>query len=253
MKLLFDLEVNVLDKGTTLNEFMSINLNKNVYAFFYAVDFPNLSDEPMIAFRKIVETRQEFDSDGVFLAIKFDVLRDAERQTYFNFNEPTRLRMYKNGICLIDDYSITSHPPSGSESPLWSLWTSQLERISSEVEANYTKVYEQVVTLETKTLQLNTELTQLDTRTSQLETREYQIDSNLTDLVNSVNDIKSNAVTDIRLGPINTEILWNGPGISDFGGGWVITGVSNWNSDAYADHVHQRKMEKFVNGRWVGL
>ncbi|XP_037044137.1 neoverrucotoxin subunit beta-like [Bradysia coprophila] len=160
IKLLFDLEVKVLDKSTSINEFMSMNLNKNVYAFFYTVEFPNLADEPMIAFRTILETREEFDSEGIFVAIKFDVLRDIERETYFNFAAPTRLRMYRNGICLIDDYSIYSHPPNESESPLWSL---------PYIQAQIVQLQTDTIQLKSDTIQLKTDTTQLKSNTTRME------------------------------------------------------------------------------------
>lgn len=101
---LTDLQVNVLDKTTSFNEFMSKHWNQTIYAFFYSEEFPLLSDESMIAFREILDAKETFDPTSIFVAIKIDVLGDVERDVYFNFDAPNKLRLFESGICEIDDY-----------------------------------------------------------------------------------------------------------------------------------------------------
>lgn len=104
-----------------------MNFNKKIYAFFYSLEFPNLPEEPMLVFRSILEKRETFDPTAIFVAIKIDVLRENERQTYFNFYAPTRLRMYKNGNCVIDNYTIATNFNQINEPELWSLYYVQIQ------------------------------------------------------------------------------------------------------------------------------
>lgn len=107
-----DLLVEVLDKDTSFYEYMSMsrNYNKKIYAFFYATDFPKISEEAMIEFRKVLDV-DEIRDTGAFVAIKIDVLRADERETFFNFEEPSRLRMFKNGRMEIDQYVLENDLP----------------------------------------------------------------------------------------------------------------------------------------------
>lgn len=121
VELLFELSANVLDRMTTFNHFMSMNLNKNIYAFFYSEEFPHLSDESMIAFRQFLSMGEAFDPIGIFVAIKVDVLGDIERQTYFNFDASNILRLYNNGILVIDNYKLSSNTNPTNVPEIWSL------------------------------------------------------------------------------------------------------------------------------------
>lgn len=121
VKLLSDLSAHVLDKTTSFNEFMSMNLNKNIYAFFYSVEFPSLADESMIAFRQVLEKGKAFDPIGIFVAIKKDVLGNNEQQTYFNFDATNRLRLCNNGTIIIENYTLSSKPNPPDQPDQWSL------------------------------------------------------------------------------------------------------------------------------------
>lgn len=143
LKFLFDLQVKVLDKGTSFQEFMLKHFNKNIYAFFYIVEFPNLTDEPMVAFRSILEKRETFDQNGIFVAIKIDALKDTEKQTYFDFVEPTRLRLYRNHDCIIENYLMNTEVNPIGESEIWSLdyMMNQIVNINTQLKNPGMKIY----------------------------------------------------------------------------------------------------------------
>lgn len=136
IKLLSDLSSKNLDKTTSFNEFMSMNLNKNIYAFFYSVEFPDLADDPMIAFRQFLEKGESFDPIGIFVAIKIDVLGDTERKTYFNFDAPNRLRLYENGVLIIDNYTLSSNANPPDKPDQWSLHFMQTQLAQLIIRAN---------------------------------------------------------------------------------------------------------------------
>ncbi len=69
----------------------------------------------------------------------------------------------------------------------------------------------------------------------------------LNDWIN--NTIINRFVQDIRLGGIEYAQAWNGPGYNDTPG-YVITGVTNGNSDELIDGVHRRPLQKFIGGVW---
>lgn len=120
LQLVTNLGVTILSKEKSFEEFMSENFNANIYAFFYTIEYPSLLQRPMSVFMSILEQRKSFDPNGVFVAIKLDITRDGERNTYFNFSEPTRLRVYKNGICLAENYSENSVIGESKAPEIWS-------------------------------------------------------------------------------------------------------------------------------------
>ncbi|KAJ6623035.1 Stonustoxin subunit beta, partial [Pseudolycoriella hygida] len=77
---LVQLGVEMLDKRTSFQEFKSTNFGRNIYAFFYSVNFPTLMEEPMMVFKDIFSRRNTFDPLGIFVAVKIDVLREQERE-----------------------------------------------------------------------------------------------------------------------------------------------------------------------------
>ncbi|ODK52082.1 phage tail protein [Salmonella enterica subsp. enterica serovar Kentucky] len=72
----------------------------------------------------------------------------------------------------------------------------------------------------------------------------------LNDWIN--NTIINRFVQDIRLGGIEYAQAWNGPGYNDTPG-YVITGVTNGNSDELIDGVHRRPLQKFIGGVWYNV
>ncbi|EDY7306685.1 phage tail protein, partial [Salmonella enterica] len=72
----------------------------------------------------------------------------------------------------------------------------------------------------------------------------------LNDWIN--NTIINRFVRDIRLGGIEYAQAWNGPGYNDTPG-YVITGVTNGNSDELIDGVHRRPLQKFIGGVWYNV
>ncbi|HFW5233131.1 TPA: hypothetical protein ACIPVM_003574 [Salmonella enterica subsp. diarizonae serovar 50:k:z35] len=72
----------------------------------------------------------------------------------------------------------------------------------------------------------------------------------LNDWIN--NTITNRFVKDIRLGGIEYAQAWNGPGFNDTPG-YVITGVTNGNSDELIDGVHRRPLQKFIGGVWYNV
>lgn len=134
LKFLADRQINILDKDTSFQEFMLMHFNKNIYTFFYSIEFPSLSEGALVPFLTIVANKT-YDSNGIFVAIKIDVLRDVERQTYFNFDGPTRLRLYKNQHCIVDNFLINTVVNSTGDSELWSLeyMKAQIINVRTEV------------------------------------------------------------------------------------------------------------------------
>ncbi|KAG4081153.1 hypothetical protein HA402_014601 [Bradysia odoriphaga] len=106
--------------------------------------------------------------------------------------------------------------------------------------------------LEMKLIKLETIATQLDARTSQLEAKSVQVDATIKDLTNLVNDIRARAITNIRLGDLQTANVFGDLGYEDTYG-FVLTSAANFNKDHYLDYVRRRKIEKFVNGKWVSI
>ncbi|EAM5972392.1 phage tail protein [Salmonella enterica subsp. arizonae] len=72
----------------------------------------------------------------------------------------------------------------------------------------------------------------------------------LNDWIN--NTITNRFVKDIRLGGIEYAQAWNGPGFNDTPG-YVITGVTNGNSDELIDGVHRRPLQKLIGGIWYNV
>ncbi|EAT2563863.1 phage tail protein [Salmonella enterica] len=72
----------------------------------------------------------------------------------------------------------------------------------------------------------------------------------LNDWIN--NTIINRFVKDIRLGGIEYAQAWNGPGFHDTPG-YVITGVTNGNSDELIDGVHRRPLQKLIGGIWYNV
>ncbi|VEA25299.1 Phage tail fiber protein [Salmonella enterica subsp. enterica] len=72
----------------------------------------------------------------------------------------------------------------------------------------------------------------------------------LNDWIN--NTIINRFVQDIRLGGIEYAQAWNGPGYNDTPG-YVITGVTNGNSDELIDGVHRRPLQKRIGGVWYNV
>ncbi|ELV5048882.1 tail fiber protein [Salmonella enterica] len=72
----------------------------------------------------------------------------------------------------------------------------------------------------------------------------------LNDWIN--NTIINRFVQDIRLGGIEYAQAWNGPGYNDTPG-YVITGVTNGNSDGLIDGVHRRPLQKLIGGVWYNV
>lgn len=104
LRLLIKMNATILTKDQSFEEFMSENFNVKVYVFFYTIDYATLLEKPMHVFVSLLEQRESFDPNGIFVVIKSDITSERERNIYFNFSEPTRLRVYKNGVCLVDDY-----------------------------------------------------------------------------------------------------------------------------------------------------
>ncbi|PVJ97051.1 shikimate transporter [Salmonella enterica subsp. enterica serovar Freetown] len=72
----------------------------------------------------------------------------------------------------------------------------------------------------------------------------------LNDWIN--NTIINRFVKDIRLGGIEYAQAWNGPGFNDTPG-YVITGVTNGNSDELIDGVHRRPLQKLIGSVWYNV
>ncbi|HAG4525319.1 TPA: phage tail protein [Salmonella enterica] len=62
----------------------------------------------------------------------------------------------------------------------------------------------------------------------------------------------SRYVQDIRLGSLQYAQVWNGPGFSDTSG-YVITGVTNGNSDELVDGAHRRPIQKLIGNQWYNV
>ncbi|EHG7370500.1 phage tail protein [Salmonella enterica] len=62
----------------------------------------------------------------------------------------------------------------------------------------------------------------------------------------------SRYVQDIRLGSLQYGQVWNGPGFSDTSG-YVITGITNGNSDELVDGAHRRPIQKLIGNQWYNV
>ena len=120
IKLLTQLTVHLIDKDMTMHEYFTLNYNKDIYIFFYKTDFPGFSEKPMIIFRNVLEKSQTYGPNTVFTAVKIDVLNDNEKKAYFNFTGSTKLSMFRNGQCIIEDYDINTKIPPNNQPELWS-------------------------------------------------------------------------------------------------------------------------------------
>ncbi|HCD0678197.1 TPA: phage tail protein [Salmonella enterica subsp. enterica serovar Infantis] len=69
---------------------------------------------------------------------------------------------------------------------------------------------------------------------------------------NSYSNFDSRYVQDIRLGSLQYGQVWNGPGFSDTSG-YVITGVTNGNSDELVDGAHRRPIQKLIGNQWYNV
>ncbi|EBT6234302.1 phage tail protein [Salmonella enterica] len=62
----------------------------------------------------------------------------------------------------------------------------------------------------------------------------------------------SRYVQDIRLGSLQYGQVWNGPGFRDTSG-YVITGITNGNSDELVDGAHRRPIQKLIGNQWYNV
>ncbi|EDY3151596.1 phage tail protein [Salmonella enterica] len=69
---------------------------------------------------------------------------------------------------------------------------------------------------------------------------------------NSYSNFDSRYVQDIRLGSLQYAQVWNGPGFSDTSG-YVITGITNGNSDELVDGAHRRPIQKLIGNQWYNV
>ncbi|EAT3825328.1 phage tail protein [Salmonella enterica] len=69
---------------------------------------------------------------------------------------------------------------------------------------------------------------------------------------NSYSNFDSRYVQDIRLGSLQYGQVWNGPGLSDTSG-YVITGITNGNSDELVDGAHRRPIQKLIGNQWYNV
>ncbi|EEH6012442.1 phage tail protein [Salmonella enterica subsp. enterica serovar Virchow] len=69
---------------------------------------------------------------------------------------------------------------------------------------------------------------------------------------NSYSNFDSRYVQDIRLGSLQYVQVWNGPGFSDTSG-YVITGITNGNSDELVDGAHRRPIQKLIGNQWYNV
>ncbi|CAL8141533.1 unnamed protein product [Orchesella dallaii] len=79
-----------------------------------------------------------------------------------------------------------------------------------------------------------------------------EIRRDINSLRSSLQDLSRRAVTDIKLGPAEQADLWRNRGYFDQVP-YVITEVSNFNSDAYPDVLVRRSLMKLINGTWTNL
>ncbi|ECD5820141.1 Phage tail fiber [Salmonella enterica] len=69
---------------------------------------------------------------------------------------------------------------------------------------------------------------------------------------NSYSNFDSRYVQDIRLGSLQYGQVWNGPGFSDTSG-YVITGITNGNSDELVDGAQRRPIQKLIGNQWYNV
>ncbi|EAO6000922.1 phage tail protein [Salmonella enterica] len=69
---------------------------------------------------------------------------------------------------------------------------------------------------------------------------------------NSYSNFDSRYVQDIRLGSLQYAQVWNGPGFNDTSG-YVITGITNSNSDELVDGAHRRPIQKLIGNQWYNV
>ena len=110
-----------------MQEYLSLNFNKDIYTFFYSNEFPAFTEKPMIIFRNILEKRQTFGPNAVFTAIKIDVLNENEKKAYFSFNGSTKLSVFRNGQRIIDNYDTNTKIPPNNQPELWSFYYMQTQ------------------------------------------------------------------------------------------------------------------------------
>ena len=69
---------------------------------------------------------------------------------------------------------------------------------------------------------------------------------------NDINDKWQNYIRDIRLaGRINALVFHANDGGER--GGYVVTGVENWNADDHPDQIHMRALQFFRGGNWFNV
>ncbi|EAA9017572.1 shikimate transporter [Salmonella enterica] len=69
---------------------------------------------------------------------------------------------------------------------------------------------------------------------------------------NSYSNFDSRYVQDIRLGSLQYAQVWNGPGFNDTSG-YVITGITNGNSDELVDGAQRRPIQKLIGNQWYNV
>ncbi|EDU9608720.1 phage tail protein [Salmonella enterica subsp. enterica] len=69
---------------------------------------------------------------------------------------------------------------------------------------------------------------------------------------NSYSNFDSRYVQDIRLGSLQYAQVWHGPGFNDTSG-YVITGITNGNSDELVDGAQRRPIQKLIGNQWYNV
>ncbi|ODM90516.1 Tail fiber protein S', partial [Orchesella cincta] len=78
------------------------------------------------------------------------------------------------------------------------------------------------------------------------------LETNLSKLAKDFSTLNKTAITDIKFGSKQQNAIWRGEGYFDTVP-YVITEVSNFNRDEYADNVARRKVLRKVDGTWKEL
>lgn len=131
--------------------------------------------------------------------------------------------------------------------------SAKIEAKSNRMETTLTKLVNEMNNIKSSTSTLESTSNELSTSMNSLKTRTTSVESTTATLNTSVDNLKKTAVTNIRLGPLEREVCYFKYGLQDLGQSKVITSVINYNNDAYIDFVEQRKIEKFVDGKWSNL
>lgn len=117
LKLLLKMEITMLDKTKILQQFLWENFGKDIYILFFNYNSNIIADKTMNLFRKMIDNKNVFGANAMFVAAKCDIVLDNKCSKVTN-----KISMYRNGTLIIDSYQDGDKVVDKNDPQLWSFY-----------------------------------------------------------------------------------------------------------------------------------